>query len=501
MHTELKLKLDTFSQLKGNVSWDILTRPNSSWVLALLSFLFEKKPRLQRDEFYAEVKKHLNHMAKVYENIQSDHAYYINDWLNHGYLATYQYTQGLGDGDYEVGFTREAQLAVDYIQSLNNKDVMLNDSYMQMLMSQVHKLNISTSKDKRERLKDLELQKQKIEKEITAINAGDMETVDNEKAVREFKTIIHLLGSLDSDFIQVSNDVREMNSDIINKVINLSEDQSKGEILDFTFDSLDELYSKPSGRSFVSFWDMMKNSRLQSQFENDIDSLLSRPFITEVPVDERKVMQNLSRRLMSKCLSVSDETGGVSKTLSSFVRYHQDNTIFALNQKIKGSMSAFLNVKDNFSIKDELLEITLPKLDKHQVSAVELYIDLGDFPEPDYFNPAMTLQEAKSLIPETDINWRRLIFTINTSLANSSEKKVGIKLSDIANNYPIESGLASFIGYMALGDKYGLIDTSLFERIPYEFMVIDSNTPTKKYALLPLIYFTRPITRQVDEVY
>lgn len=501
MHTELKLKLDTFAQLKSNVSWDILTRHNSVWVLALLSFLFEKKPRIQREEFYAEVKKHLNKMAKAYDYIQSDHVNYINDWLNHGYLATYQYKQGLGDGEYEIGFTREAQLAVDFVHSLNNKDIMLNDSYMQMLMSQVHKLNISTSEDKRERLRDLVNQQRQIERQIEALEAGDIEIVDNEKAVRDFKTIILLLGSLDSDFIQVSNDVRDVNSEIIKKVINLAEDQNKGTILDFTFDSLDELYSKASGRSFVSFWEMMKNSRLQSQFENDIESLLSRPFVSEVPPEERKVLQNLSRRLMTKCLSISDETGVVSKTLSSFVRYHQDTTVFALNQKIKDAMSTFISVKDHFSIKDELLEVTLPKLEKRQVSTVELYMDTGSFPEPDYSTPTMTLEEAKSFIPETDINWRRLIFTINTSLANASDKKIGIRLSDITEKYPIEFGLASFIGYLVLGDKYGIIDTSQFERIPYEFIAIDNDAPIRKYALLPQIYFTNTITRQVDEVY
>ncbi|GAM73833.1 hypothetical protein JCM19241_5029 [Vibrio ishigakensis] len=501
MHTELKLKLDTFAQLNSNVSWDILTRPNSVWVLALLSFLFEKKPRIQREEFYAEVKKHLNKMAKVYESIQADHIYYINDWLNHGYLATYQYKQGLGDGEYEIGFTREAQLAVDFVQSLNNKDILLNDSYMQLLMSQVHKLNITTSEDRRERLRDLENQQRQIKRQIEALETGDIEVVDNEKAVRDFKTIILLLGSLDSDFIQVSNDVRDVNSEIIKKVIKLAEGQSKGTILDFTFDSLDELYSKASGRSFVSFWEMMKNSRLQSQFENDIESLLSRPFITEVPLEERKVLQNLSRRLMTKCLSVSNETSVVSKTLSSFVRYHQDTTVFALNQKIKEAMSSFISLKDDYSIKDELLEVTLPKLEKRQINTVELYMDPSRFPEPDYSNPAMTLQEAKSLIPETDINWRRLIFTINASLANNSDKKIGIKLSDITERYPIEFGLASLIGYLVLGDKYGIIDTSVFERIPYKFIPIDSDVQIRKYALIPQIYFTKTITKQVDEVY
>jgi len=501
MHSELKLRIDTYTSLKSNISWDILTRPNSTWVLALLSYLFDKKPRISREEFYLEVKKHLNQLSKANENIQADHASYINDWLNHGYIATYQFKSGVAEGEYEIGFTKEAQLALDFINSLSNKDVILNDSYMRLLMSQIHQLNISTSEDKQERLRDLENQKRAIERQITAISGGDMEVVDNEKAVRDFKTIIRLLSSLDSDFIQVSNDVREVNTEIVNRVISLNEDQTKGDVLDFTFDSLDELYSKPSGRSFVSFWDMMKNSRLQSKFESDIHSLLSRPFIATVPTDERKTLQNLNRRLMTKCLSVSNETGVVAKTLSSFVQYHQDNTVFALNQKIKDSLSAFLKVKDDISIKEELLEVTLPKLSKSHVFQAFLYENIGEFPEPDYSNSSISLEDAKRLIPETDVNWRRLIFTINTCLKNSAKPKVGLKLSEITEQFPIEYGLASLIGYLTLGDKYGLIDDSKVEKILYQFSAIDGDKNFKKFALLPVIYFTKNIVRKVDEVY
>ena len=66
---------------------------------------------------------------------------------------------------------------------------------MQMLMLQVHKLNINTSADKVERLRDLENQQRQIKRQIEALEVGDIEIVDNEKAVRDFKTIILCLAA------------------------------------------------------------------------------------------------------------------------------------------------------------------------------------------------------------------------------------------------------------------------------------------------------------------
>lgn len=485
MSTSAIANIKRFELLKQENSWEILRRANAFWVLGLLSDIFKTTSRVPRSAFYQEVKKRLKYISLHLDMGEQEAPEYINDWLNQKILAT-SVNQNNDEELFEL--TKSAHLALQFINSLESDDVKLNDSYMHIVMSQVHQLCIQTSEDVEEKISELQDKRRLIDIEIGKLKKGEITHIDNEKAKRDFKTIVNLVSSLDGDFFQVTQDIREVDQSIREAVISMDESTSKGEILQRTFDNIEELYSRPSGKSFRSFWSVMIDSNLQAKFDDDLNSLLSRDFIKTIDRPTRRVIEQLSRNLLNKGLEVTESTASISRSLHSFVKLENIKEHRLVSKLLNECLVNLVEVKDQLTNRDSVLEVTLPKLYKKAIRGVDLYSEKASFGVPkNAISPQFNLQDAKHLASSTDINYRRLVFTVNKAIrANGT-----ISIADIINEYPIEDGIASVIGYLILANKHASITDCNQEVIFYR----NKHTLRVTKLLIPQVFFSELIDK------
>lgn len=111
----------------------------------------------------------------------------------------------------------------------------------------------------------------------------DVDVFEEFQIVPRFQQITKLAKELLSDFKDVDDNFKVIIKEIYKKQIDPS--LNKGEILQFTFDALNELKSSSQGKSFYSFWEFLQTREMQSE----LDLLISDLFQT---LKERNIVVN-----------------------------------------------------------------------------------------------------------------------------------------------------------------------------------------------------------------
>ncbi len=93
---------------------------------------------------------------------------------------------------------------------------------------------------------------------------------------------------------------------------------------------------------------------------------------------------------------------------------------------------------------------------------------------------SVDLSIVSQLISQSEIDFEKLKEHIRDVLADQPEASIG----DILVRFPAEQGLASVVGYVALGSKFGV-------NIEYEEHISWTTDEIEKAATIPAIFFLR----------
>ena len=195
---------------------------------------------------------------------------YIKDWVKEGYLSLYTDDQG-----HDLhSLTPEMESVLDWVDYLMKKKSFVGtESRFLDILHKLQELVQNTSEDWEVKVKELEDKKLEIDEQIRQLKIDKtIQTFEDYQIKSRFHDVNVVARSLMRDFREVETNFQEITRDIYQKQV--EQNQTKGGLLGFALDALDELKITDQGRSFEAFY-LHLNDPQQKQ---ELDKLIKKVF-------------------------------------------------------------------------------------------------------------------------------------------------------------------------------------------------------------------------------
>ena len=367
---------------------------------------------------------------------------YLDDWTTDNYLRNY-----VDDTTKQVMnvLTKHTERAFQVIDLLQEREFVGTESKFRDIFHKLNDIIDNSSQDPEQRIAELEQRKEQIEADIRRIRRdGFVATYDDTQIRSRVDDIKKLYSELVGDFQEVKDNFAHIKNGIYKR--QGQSGVSKGAILQYTFDALDELKASDQGRSFYAFWNFLiddagketydrltgqvsvvldgrgiaHDSRFWNRLRGTLyytghDVLKSNQslaekltrIIAERDVAERKQIKQTIRAIQQLALQSIRETTTVSLTVEG-------------NPQVRMPMERKLNLQENQT----------RTLTQHPQNAdIELTADM-----------------LAPLLSARRVDRRVLLRNVNALLAD----RPVVTLADVTARHPVEQGLGEIIGYFAL---------------------------------------------------
>ncbi|MFN8575513.1 MAG: DUF3375 domain-containing protein [Candidatus Sericytochromatia bacterium] len=404
---------------------------------------------------------------------------YLDDWTEIGLLR--KYPNDVGDSLFEL--TSATERVIQWIQSLDKKDFIGTESRFKDIFNKIREITENSTEDYNLKIKELEQKKKDIEEEIRILKKTKVvKSFDDFQVRSRFIDINRMSRDLLSDFKEVEDNFKDITRRLYEK--HSQRTLSKGGILKYTFDSLDELKETDQGKSFYSFWNFLIDDNAQDELKELIIKLY------EV-LDERNIIYE--DKFLKKIKTFLHLSG--RKVLESNDLLAEKLTKIIIEKDIIESKKVFETISDikNLAIKlvkekrtDEpyIFIEGLPEIEMKMERKLGEEIIKNDFREqPKEF--LFNLQEEANLdklFNQNYVNKNQLIKNINIALNDRRQ----ITLKELLEIFPLEKGLSELLSYISLTSYHSkfFLNNEIYEIIPFDF---DNNRALK----MPQIIFTK----------
>lgn len=423
--------LDVFPNVDGNISQENIH-------IQLADYLEFKK--IEKDE-ESEI--------EIIDTYETKAKKYIELWTNKGFLRNYQ--DDRGEIFYEL--SSHSSKTLDWLTSLQKEEYIGTDSKFKNIFNQLKELVEFTNDNTDKRVQLLEDKKLEIEQQIERIKAGEYVKVFEEfEIVPRCNQLNQSAKELLSDFKEVEDNFKEITKTIYQK--HSEGNSTKSDILEFTFEALDELKESQQGKSFYSFWSFLLNPELQLEWESLINELY------DTLEDKGIVVNEIFLKRMKKHLHYSGQkvykaNDKMAEKLSRIIREKEaskSEVIKNIFQDIKKSLFEIskAHLKPEFSLELETdIEINVP---------FERNLTFEPVKEQTYnLSPKLAHEDI------THSNHLTKLFTqssidkdmLRTRIKDVLENKSQTTIYNVIENYGgIEKGLAELFGYISLVKEF-----------------------------------------------
>ncbi len=348
----------------------------------------------------------------------------------------------------------------------------------ELLKQMVH--GVETNADVK--IAELEKRKQEIDREIAAIQSGDLKLMDDSAVKDRFLQMSSTARELLSDFRAVEHNFRELDRATREQIA--SWEGRKGQLLSQIFGERDEITDSDQGRSFRAFLDFLMSLASQEELSHLLDQVFEMESLSEYTQDKRL------KRIHFDWLEAGEYTQRTVAKFSQQLRRYLDDQAYLENKRIMQLLDT-INVHA-LLIKKRVPNVSLMDLEE-QSPSLSLPMERPLFTPPvrAKIKDLVLLGDADDLIPETlfnqiVINKEQLLANIQKALITQPQ----VTLKQLLIHHPIQHGLAELIVYLSIAahQEFALFDESEYESISWL-----THDGLEKQANLPRIIFSRVI--------
>lgn len=476
--------------LNSSPSVELLRLRNREIIFEFLIELFSNKQTvISSDKIHAQLADFLE-----YKSIESDEENEINsfdtyevkakkyilNWTNKGFLTNYSDEQG--DVYYELSV--HSSKAIDWLASLKKDEFVGTESKFNNILNQLKELVEFTNEDAEKRIQLLEEKKLEIEQQIQRIKIGeDVKVFEEFEIVPRFNQLNQSAKELLSDFKEVEDNFKEITKGIYKK--HADGNLTKSDILEFTFNALDELKNSQQGKSFYAFWSFILNPELQNRWEVLTKELYKTLEEKSIPVNDQ-FLKGMKRHLHNSGQKVYKANDKMAEKLSRIIRESESSkseATKAIIQEIKKQLVEISKTKKKTEISFELeteVEINIPFERKLTTEQSE---EITYTSKPKIANEGITSSEhLGKLFSQSNIDKALLRKRIKDIL----NKKSQTTLLDVVEIYGgLEKGLPELFGYI------GIVKDFKHYISPDNTQSIVFDSENKKQIQIPEIIFTK----------
>lgn len=470
-----------YRRMRNQPLWRLLASSNGPTVIGLLqSHLYEKERSLPASILFERLTRDLEELRAQGDDFPQTAQAYVANWLSDGYLER-RFPPGATEEEYELS-TATVE-AIRFVSAIAEPHSAATESRLSLVIQSLVGLAEDTDTDKYRRIDRLMAEQARIDKEIDAIQKGQMRVLPHDTALERIREIISLADDLTGDFRRVRDQFEQLNRELRERI--MDSEGNRGEVLDSLFAGIDLIAESEAGRTFSAFWRLLTDPEQAAMLEESLDSVMSREFVGELDMRERRFLLRLTRNLLEQGGAVHEVLQTFARSLKHFVQSREYLEQRRVNQLLKEAQRAALAIKDEVKATESLeysLELTSSRL--RSLSQWVLY-DPALQAEPNAMRegepPPIDLESVSELVAQSEIDFRTLKEHVCTLLEQRDQASIG----DVLEHFPASQGLGSVVGLLALGSRHGIKGDSV------ETVAWVGEDEQGRCARIPKIYFLR----------
>lgn len=473
--------ISAYRHMRTQPLWRLLASDNGPTVIGLLqSHLYEKERNLPASILFERLTRDLEELRARGDDLPQAVQAYVANWLSDGYLER-RFPPGATEEEYELS-TATVE-AIRFLSSIAKPHSAATESRLSLVIQALIGLAEDTDTDKEHRIERLMAEQARIDKEIEAIQKGQMRILPRDSALERTREIITLADDLTGDFRRVRDQFEQLNRKLRERI--LDSEGNRGEVLDSLFAGIDLIAESEAGRTFSAFWRLLTDPGQAAMLEESLDNVMSREFVSELDIQERRFLLRLTRNLLEQGGVVHEVLQTFARSLKHFVQSREYLEQRRVNQLLKEAQRAALAIKDEVKATESLeysLELTGSRL--RSLSQWVLY-DPSLQATPEQMRegkpPSIDLESIGELVAQSEIDFRTLKENVRSLLKQCEQASIG----DVLEHFPASQGLGSVVGLLALGSRHGIKDNSV------ETVAWVGEDDQGRRARIPKIYFLR----------
>jgi hypothetical protein len=443
----------TYQRMRAQPLWRLLASDNGPTVIGLLqTHLYERERSLPASIFHERIERALEELRAQGDDFPKTAQAYVAGWLADGYLERH-FPTGVAEEEYEL--STAAIEAIRFVAGLAAPHSAATESRLTLVIQALARLAEDTDTDKSRRIERLMAEQSRIDKEIEAIQQGQMRVLPHATALERTREIIALADNLAGDFHRVRDQFDQLNRGLRERIMDMDNDSNRGDVLDSLFAGIDLISESEAGRTFSAFWRLLTDPEQAATLDQALDSVMSREFTGQLEAKERRFLLRLTRTLLEQGGVVHEALQTFARSLKHFVQSREYLEQRRLNQLLKDAQRAALALKNEIKVTETLqytLELTSSRL--RSLSQWTLYDPSLQAPAGKMVDgeaPSINLDSIGELVAQSEIDFRTLKANVRAVLAQRSQASI----ADVLECFPAAQGLGSIVGLLALGSRHG----------------------------------------------
>ncbi len=481
------MSLDYFdlkAMRKTHPAWRLMAAENGPLVAGFLDSTFREKNirSIEEAELTMGLEDYLYYLSDsgAEQEFPRSAGDYLDDWARNdrGWLRKF-YPQGSDTPHYDL--TPAAEKALQWLDGLFGQSFIGTESRLFASIDLLKQIVHGVEEDKTERINELNRQKKEINRQIKAIEGGEIPVLDSreirERYIQFSRTARELLG----DFRMVEHNFRELDRSVREKIAAWTGE--KGELLESIFGEHDEITQSEQGLSFRAFWDFLMSSSSQEEFTSLLDRVFELKELGDLTDDIRL------KRIHFDWINAGEQTQRMVARLSRQLRRFLDDRSYYENKRIVRLLDSIdqkaLEVRE-----DPPPEQNFMKLDGVRPS-LQLPMERPLFSPPLKIELDSVILDGDGDTIDTSVLYNQVIVDkvrLQRNIDTALELQDQISLGLIIENYPLEEGLAELVVYFTLAEEnsFAFVNEDEFEKVFW----VDYDRK-KRSAKMPKIMFQK----------
>ena len=424
-----------------SAAWRLLRASNAPLILAFLGgfFVEENRGATPASAVTSALEDHIFALPDGDERYPRPPVQYLEDWsgAESGFLRRF-YPPGEDEVHYEV--TPAFEKAYSWVGSLETRAFVGTESRLHIVVELLRQIVHGTDTDPTSRLNELHRRRALIDKEIAAVEAGQVSILDATGVRDRYQQFSVTARAPLSDFREVEENFRLLDRAAREKIAGW--DGSKGDLLAELVGSRSDIAGSDQGRTFQAFHDFL----LSGSQQDELSALLARA----TDLLDRDADQRL-KTVHHDWAEAAERAQRTVRQLSEQFRRFLDDQVWLENRRVldlvRSIEAAALRVRHDPP--DTGIEIELPGLPIVLPFERPLYsppatADVVSLIPPAADNPL----DDEALFAQRFVDAARLAAAVRGVLPPCSS----MRLEDIVDMFPLEQGAAEIVGYLGICD-------------------------------------------------
>lgn len=460
-----------------NAAWKLLRAENAPYILAFIADLFSEESEIPYGRARVILDEAIERSRELgLWSTETNANTYLNQWIRNGWLR---------EMDDLLTKTDASETALRFCLGMDERTSGMTASHLRIVQEAVRDFAVAISPNIAERVSLLENKKAEIQREIDALQAGDITELSEAEKKERVREIYQLASVLTGDFRRVEDEIRQLDKTLRIQII--EGENSRGDILLSLMEKEKLLAATDAGSAFESFFQLLCDQDRSTEFREQLRSILNSPIKQHLSPTQQQLLGQLMRELCHE----SDRVFRVRQRTEEGLRSYIESSAAMENQAVNHLLSKL--EKMAVSLRDVGCELKTPTTLRLPVGSITV-----SSPE------SMKLKSPDEKIDTSDIQEQTSTNTLSDHVLNYldtvqirtiAERALHtlivfgpMTIAGLVSHNPLCFGLEELVAYLRVAKAVGAAELGNKE----EVMVADKNDATLN-ALIPTFLLSRDL--------